>query len=100
MNAFTWDIQKAIANFEKHGVRFEEATTVFVDPNGLDGDEPQHSAHERRRRRRRIGRSLAGRILFVVYTIRRRDYENETIRIISARQASRKERQAYTRLAD
>lgn len=98
MNAFTWDIQKAIANFEKHGVPFEEATTVFVDPNALDGDDPQHSAHERRHRR--IGRSLSGRILFVVYTIRKRGHENETIRIISARQASRKERQAYTRLAD
>ncbi|MCS6264216.1 MAG: BrnT family toxin [Nitrospira sp.] len=47
-----------------------------------------------------IGQSLSGRILFVVYTIRRRDHEKETIRLISARQASRKERQAYTGLAN
>ncbi|MBK9113724.1 MAG: BrnT family toxin [Nitrospira sp.] len=41
-----------------------------------------------------MGQSLSGRILFVVYTIRRRGHEKETIRLISARQASRKERQA------
>jgi uncharacterized DUF497 family protein len=98
MNAFTWDIQKAVANFEKHGVPFEEATTVFADSDALDGDDPEHSTHEPRRQR--IGRSLAERILFVVYTIRRREHEKEKIRIISARQASRKERQAYARLAD
>ncbi|NOT96623.1 MAG: BrnT family toxin [Nitrospira sp.] len=95
---FTWYVSKAIANFEKHGVPFEEAATIFVDPKALDGDDPQHSVHERRRQR--IGRSLSGRILFVVYTIRRRDHEKETVRIISARQASRKERQAYAGLAD
>jgi hypothetical protein len=98
MNAFTWDIPKAIANFEKHGVPFEEATTVFADPNALDGDDTEHSSHELRRQR--IGQSLAGRILFVVHTIRRSKNEKETIRIISARQASWKERRAYTRLTD
>ena len=67
---FTWDITKAIANFEKHGIPFEEASTIFVDANALDGDDPQHSAQEHRRQR--IGRSLSGRILFVVNTIRRR----------------------------
>jgi uncharacterized DUF497 family protein len=95
---FTWDIPKSIANFEKHGVPFEEATTVFADSDSLDGDDPEHSTHERRRQR--IGQSLTGRILFVVYTIRRATHEKETIRIISARQASRKERQAYAGLAD
>ncbi|MBK7420711.1 MAG: BrnT family toxin [Nitrospira sp.] len=95
---FTWDITKAITNHKKHGVSFEEATTIFVDADALDGDDLRHSAHERRRRR--IGRSLSGRILFVVYTIRRRGHEKETIRLISARQASRKERQAYTGLAN
>lgn len=34
---FEWDVQKAIANFEKHGVSFEEAATIFADPDGLDG---------------------------------------------------------------
>ncbi|MEO8341755.1 MAG: BrnT family toxin [Nitrospirota bacterium] len=71
---------------------------MFADSDTLDGDDPEHSTHERRRQR--IGRSLTGRILFLVYTIRRTTHEKETIRIISARQASRKERQAYARLAD
>jgi uncharacterized DUF497 family protein len=43
---FTWDIAKAIANFEKHGVSFEEAATVFDDPKGLDGRDEAHSTHE------------------------------------------------------
>ena len=64
MNAFTWDIPKSIANFEKHGVPFEEAATVFGDSNGLDGDDAEHSTHEPRRLH--IGESVAGRIPFVV----------------------------------
>ena len=95
---FVWDIPRAIANFEKHGVPFEEAATVFGDASGLDGDDVEHSAHEPRRRR--IGQSVTGRTLFVVYTIRRAGDEKETIRIISARQASRREGEAYARLAD
>jgi len=99
MNTFDWDIAKAISNFEKHGVPFEEAATVFGDPNALDGEDEVHSTHERRRRR--TGQSLTGRILFVVYALRRTEDENETtIRIISARQASRREREAYARLPD
>ncbi|MBH0198548.1 MAG: BrnT family toxin [Nitrospira sp.] len=47
-----------------------------------------------------MARSIAGRILFVVYTVRRQSHEKETIRIISARQASRKERAAYARFTD
>jgi uncharacterized DUF497 family protein len=95
---FSWDNRKAIANFEKHGIPFEEAATVFGDANGLDGDDAEHSTREHRRQR--IGQSTTGRILFVVYTIRRTEHEKETIRIISARQASRREREAYSRLAD
>jgi uncharacterized DUF497 family protein len=101
MNVFSWDIAKAIANFEKHGVPFEEAATVFGDANGLDGEDPRHSTQERRRRR--IGQSIAGRILLVVYTVRRMDDEQdekEAIRIISARQASRREREAYAGFRD
>ncbi|MBS0167995.1 MAG: BrnT family toxin [Nitrospira sp.] len=95
---FEWDVQKAIANYEKHGVSFEEAATIFADPDGLDGEDSDHSQHEQRRQR--IAVSIAGRILFVIYTLRRTGHEKrETIRIISARQASRKERKAYSRLS-
>jgi uncharacterized DUF497 family protein len=90
---FSWDAHKAVENLRKHGVSFEEAATAFGDPDGLDWDDFEHSLSERRSTR--IGFSVAGRILFVVYTIRGLKNEEETIRIISARQATRKERQAY-----
>jgi uncharacterized protein len=90
---FSWDPRKAIGNLRKHGVSFEEAATVFSDLEGLDWDDFEHSLSERRSTR--VGFSLSGRILFVVYAIRRLKNDKETIRIISARQATHKERQAY-----
>jgi uncharacterized DUF497 family protein len=90
---FSWDARKALGNIKKHGVSFEEAATVFSDPEGLDWDAFEHSPSEKRSIR--LGFSVSGRVLFVVYTIRRLKDGKETIRIISARQATRKERQAY-----
>jgi len=63
---FSWDARKALANLKKHGVSFEEAATVFADPNGLDYDDIEHSVSELRSVR--IGFSPIGRIVFVVYT--------------------------------
>jgi len=91
----TWDPPKAIRNREKHGVSFEEAATVFLDANALDWDDEGHSRMEERRKR--AGKSAQQRIVLVVYTARRTSDGQETIRIISARQASRKEREAYSR---
>jgi uncharacterized protein len=90
---FSWDARKAISNFAKHSVSFEEAVTVFSDPEALDFDDDSHSHLERRSTR--IGFSIANRILFVTYTIRSLRNDKETVRIISARQATRKERRAY-----
>jgi hypothetical protein len=90
---FVWDTRKAIANFEKHGVSFEEAATIFADPDALDWRDLAHSREEVRYKR--IGVSVAGNILLVVYTLRRGRNGQEAIRIISARPASRKERKAY-----
>jgi uncharacterized DUF497 family protein len=90
---FSWDTKKAQANHEKHGVAFEEAATVFADPDGLDWEDLVHSRDEKRSKR--LGRSTAGRTLLIVYTVRRTAHDREIIRIISARQASRKERKAY-----
>ena len=90
---FSWDADKALKNFEKHGVPFEEAATVFSDPDGLDWEDLQHRQTERRWKR--LGHSSQSRVLLVVYTLRRLGNGTETIRIISARQASRKERKAY-----
>lgn len=90
---FAWDLRKAILNYEKHRVSFEESITVFSDAEGLEWEDLQHSHAEKRWKR--IGISIEGRVLLVVYTVRRMKDGKETIRIISARQASRKERQAY-----
>ena len=81
------------SNLKKHKVSFAEAATVFADPEGLDWDDFEHSLSEWRSSR--LGFSAMGRILLVIYTIRELKYGKETIRIISARQATRKERQAY-----
>jgi len=90
---FSWDTQKAIRNFEKHGVSFEEAATIFADEEGLDWEDREHSHSERRFKR--LGSSITGRILIVVYTMREHGNGKETVRIISARIASRKERKIY-----
>jgi len=89
---FDWDAQKAATNVRKHGVSFEEAATVFADPEALDGPDLKHSEQEERFLR--LGRSLTGRVLIVAYTMRGSG-DDEKIRIISARRASRKERATY-----
>lgn len=90
---FSWDAGKALGNLAKHGVSFEEAVSVFADPEALDFEDVEHSDGEPRAVR--IGFSASGRILFVVYTVRRLHDGKETIRIIGARQATRRERAAY-----
>lgn len=92
---FSWDARKALKNNEKHGVPFEEAATVFSDPEALEWEDLQHAQVERRWKR--LGLSSETRVLLVIYTLRRLRNAAETIRIISARQASRKERKAYGR---
>ena len=93
---FIWDTNKALSNFEKHGVSFEEAATAFADSDSLEWQDLEHSQKEIRWKR--IGMSLSERILLIVFTLRKGSHGKETIRIISARQASRKERKAYTGL--
>jgi uncharacterized protein len=94
---FEWDEKKAAGNLKKHGVSFDEATTAFADPLGLDGEDIDHSSRESRRLR--LARSLSGRLLVIAYTIRRPGHEEAT-RIISARRASRQERSTYEEKAD
>ncbi|MGA3292504.1 MAG: BrnT family toxin [Candidatus Acidiferrales bacterium] len=66
---------------------------MFADPEALDWEDTRHS--EREDRRKRLGRSIGERVPLVVYTSRRLKNDRETVRIVSARQASRKERKAY-----
>lgn len=95
---FDWDIEKAILNFEKHGVSFEEASTAFDDENGLDWSDPKHSKDESRRKR--LAESGTGSLLLIVYTRRKPKNGGEIIRIISSRAASYNERQRYFELDD
>jgi uncharacterized protein len=85
---FEWDSAKAGKNLRKHQVSFEEASSVFYDPLALTGDDPDHSKGEERLIT--FGLSTAGRLLVVAHAER-----GEAIRIISARLATRHERQIY-----
>ena len=89
---FEWDPAKAESNRRKHGVTFEEAASVFFDPNGLAVPDAEHSSQEDRWVR--IAMSVYARIVLVVHTERVRDGE-EITRIISARKASNKEKRVY-----
>ncbi|MEO0350660.1 MAG: BrnT family toxin [Cyanobacteria bacterium P01_A01_bin.15] len=85
---FEWDSDKASINFEKHGVSFQEATTVFNDPLSVTFPDPDHSVGENRYII--IGASVIGLLLVVAHTER-----GQKLRIISARKATRKERTFY-----
>lgn len=85
---FEWDEEKAQANSAKHGISFDEARTVFDDPLFVDFYDPDHSDEEHRYII--IGESHQRQLLVVSYTER-----EDTIRIISARPATRSERKAY-----
>lgn len=86
---FEWDINKANINIRKHGVSFEEARTIFSDPFELTISDPEHSIGEHRFLS--IGRSEYNRIIIVSYT----EKQSNVIRVISARVASKHERQHY-----
>jgi len=85
---FEWDNNKAASNFVKHGVSFEEAVTVFGDPLSDTLPDPDHSSGEHRFII--IGSSESGKILVVAHTD-----DEETVRIISAREATHGERKFY-----
>ena len=86
---FEWDRNKATTNEKEHGISFPEATTVFGDQLELTISDPDHSSGEYRFLS--IGRSNAGNLLVVSYTER----QQELIRIISARKATRQEQKYY-----
>ena len=85
---FEWHSAKAAKNLRKHGVSFEEASSVFYDPLAVTGADPDHSEAEERLIT--FGMSSAGRLLVVSHTER-----GEAIRIINARIATQTERRIY-----
>jgi uncharacterized DUF497 family protein len=88
MNGFEWDDAKARTNLRKHGVSFEEAASVFADWFQITRPDPLHSTDEDRFVT--IGISMRNRLLVVSHTDR-----SDDVRIISARPASRLEKQIY-----
>ena len=86
---FEWDPAKAERNRRKHGVAFDEASTVFRDPFAITFDDPDHSHDEWRFIT--IGMSARQRVLFVAHVDRRVD----RVRLISARRAVPNEAHAY-----
>ncbi len=85
---FEWDAAKAAASLLKHGVGFDEATTVFGDALSVSGRDFEHSVGETRFVT--LGLSNHGRVLVVCHTDR-----GSVVRIIAARTATRKEKKIY-----
>ena len=85
---YEWEAQKASANRRKHGITFEDAATVFLDPLALTFGDPDHSFDEEREIT--IGHATGNRVVFVSHSQRGR-----SVRIISARRATRIEREQY-----
>ena len=88
MLVFSWDRRKAQTNVRKHGVPFVEAATVFGDPLSLTVADPMSPDDEPRFVI--LGRSAVGRFLVVIHAAR-----GDSIRIISARPATRRERRDH-----
>lgn len=84
----TWDPAKAAANLRKHGIDYREAATVFTDPLSTTFPSEDHS--DRELSFLTIGESEASRLLVVAHT-----EEDDIIRIISAREATRRESKYY-----
>lgn len=85
---YEWDPAKARGNLRKHGVSFDEAAIVFLDPLALTFADPFQSGGEEREIT--IGQTAAHRVVFVSHLQR-----GDRIRIISARKATRMEREQY-----
>ena len=89
---FEWDPNKDASNLEKHGISFDEASTAFFDPLSSTVLDPRHSDEEARFVL--VGLTYSGRLVVVFHTDR-----GEAVRLISARPATRRERQAYEQQA-
>ena len=91
MTGFTWDLRKEAINVRKHGVSFDEAVSVFDDASRLERLDAAHAWIEDRRVT--TGWSAKGRLLTVITS----ECGPESPRIISARRATKRERDAYAR---
>ena len=83
-----WDPAKAAANLQKHGISFEDASAALYDPFAITVDDPEESE----RRFATVGLDALGRVVVIVFT-----WRADTVRLISARKATAKERRVYVR---
>ena len=90
---FEWDPAKALANIRKHGVSFEEAASVLLDPLALTVYDDANSQLDERWFT--LGQDLTGKLLAVAHTHEMTGPANVRVRIISARKATRQERRSY-----
>lgn len=89
----TWDAAKAQSNIAKHGVTFAQAATVLLDPMALTVFDEAHSDAEERWFT--LGRAAEGKLLAVSHTFQPKGPASAQVRIISAREATRREREQY-----
>jgi uncharacterized DUF497 family protein len=89
----TWDAAKAQSNYAKHGVSFAQAATVLLDPLAVTVFDAQHSEQEERWFT--LGLSGDGKLLALAHTFHSTEPGTARVRIISARQATRREREQY-----
>ena len=90
---FEWNPAKAKQNHRKHGVSFERAATVFLDPHALSIFDPEHSGDEDRWIT--LGMDRHGVMLIVSHTFRAVDEQTASVRIITSRKATKAERKQY-----
>lgn len=90
---FEWDGAKALSNVDKHGVNFDQAATVFLDRLALTVFDTAHSQDEERWLT--VGLDTSGKLLVVSHTYHATGPANARVRVISARPATRRERQFY-----
>ena len=90
---FEWDAAKAVSNQRKHGIGFELAATVFNDPLTLSIPDDEHSSAEDRWLT--LGQAENGRLLVVAHTYCEIGIDAASIRIISARLATKHEQRQY-----
>ena len=90
---FEWDPTKAKSNFHKHKVSFERASEIFLDPFMLSIYDETHSSDEDRWIT--IGKDRNNVTIVAIHTFRELDEETSTIRMISARRATRREDKQY-----
>ncbi len=88
---FVWDDMKAESNLKKHGVRFTEAASIWLDSNSIEIPDKDYSDNEDRWVRMGFSKNL--RVLVVVFAEK---IEDEQIRIISARKANKLEQKTYS----